>query len=357
MNIEKLDEVLKNEPNYRLRQAKEAVFRDLIGDWSEADYLPSGLREKLNEECPLGINGEALVSEGGAAEKAVITLDDGSRIESVLMRHQGESGGRNTVCVSSQVGCPMGCAFCATGESGFKRNLTVSEIVEQVVFFARRARSETAASRADRGDKITNIVFMGMGEPFLNYDNVMAAIRLLNSEEGMNIAARKISISTCGVVEGIEKLAEEKSQVNLAVSLHAPDDELRSKLMPINEKYPLESVLAAVDDYVKKTSRRVMFEYLLIRGVNDSPNHARRLARMMKKPLYMVNLIRYNPAGRTGDFYPSGTDAVERFKGILEKEGAAVTQRYRFGGGIKAACGQLAGRARNESAAGRASGK
>ena len=371
MNIENINDALKNEPKYRLKQAKEAVFHDLIGGWNEAGYLPLGLREKLNKECPLGIKGEVFKSDDGMAEKAVIVLDDNLKIESVLMRHQrepdesgpsdDEASGRNTVCVSSQAGCPMGCKFCATGESGFKRNLTVSEIVEQVLFFAR-----PPAGEAGRGNKISNVVFMGMGEPFLNYENVMAAVRLLNGAEGMNMGARKISISTCGVVEGIEKLADEKLQVNLAVSLHAPDNELRSKLMPVNEKYPLEKVLAAVDDYIKKTSRRVMFEYLLIRDVNDSPNHARRLARIMKKPLYMVNLIKYNPAGgrarnaaglrwrasqrpqrESGEagrpFRPSDTEAAGRFKGILEKEGVAVTQRYRFGGGIKAACGQLAG--------------
>ncbi len=292
MNIENLENVLKSEPKYRLKQAKEAVFHNLVDDWFKASWLPLALKEGLNKKCPLEIKGEILESDDGQTMKALIKLDDGLKIESVLMKHKGESGERNTVCVSSQVGCPLACKFCATGEMGFKRNLTVSEIVEQVLFFARR------------GDKISNIVFMGMGEPFLNYENVLAAIRLFNDEQGLNIGARKISISTSGVIEGIEKLAEEKLQLNLAISLHAPDDALRSELMPVNKKYPLEKVLKAVDDYIKKTSRRVMFEYLLIKGVNDSPNHARRLARIMRKPLYMVNLIRYNPAG--GDFLPSG---------------------------------------------------
>jgi len=331
MNIEKLENILKDEPRYRLKQIKEAVFRDLSEDWSKAANLPLALRERLSKECPLEIKGEVLKSDDKQTLKALITLNDKLVVESVLMRHSGKTTEtRNTVCVSSQVGCPMACKFCATGEMGFKRNLTVSEIVEQVLFFARK------------GNKISNIVFMGMGEPFLNYENVMAAIRILNDEDGLNIGARKISISTSGVIEGIEKLADEKIQLNLAVSLHAPDDELRSELMPVNKKYPLEKVLIAVDDYIKKTSRRVMFEYLLIKDVNDSPNHARRLARIMRKPLHMVNLIKYNPAG--GDFLPSDEKAVERFKGILEKEGVAVTTRHHFGGEIKAACGQLAGR-------------
>ena len=330
MNIENLENILKGEPKYRLKQIKEAIFSELIDDWSGALNLPSALREKLNEECPLEIKGKIFGSDEGRAEKALIELEDGLSVESVLMRHGEGPEKRNTICVSSQVGCPMACKFCATGEMGFKRSLTASEIVEQVLFFARR------------GERISNIVFMGMGEPFLNYENVMNAIRILNDKDGMNIGARKISISTSGVIEGIEKLANEKLQLNLAVSLHAPDDELRSGLMPINKKYPLEKILEAVDGYIKKTSRRVMFEYVLIRGVNDSPNHARRLARIMKKPLYMVNLIKYNPAG--GGFQPSDADAVKRFKGILEKEGVAVTVRHRFGGEIKAACGQLAAR-------------
>ena len=191
--------------------------------------------------------------------------------------------------------------------------------------------------------RVTNVVFMGMGEPFLNYDDVLEAIRILNDKNGFNLGARHISISTIGITEGIEKLAKEKLQINLAISLHAPNNNLRSKLMPINKKYPIEKILAAVDDYIKKTKRRVMFEYLMIDGVNDSPAQAKELAKLLKKPLYFINLISFNPIGHS-KFKPSPGWKIKKFKEVLEKAGMAVTQRYRFGREIKAACGQLAGR-------------
>lgn len=330
MKLDNLKEVLKNESKYRLKQANEAIFKSLIDDWSSASYLPPKLRETLNKECNLDVKGEVIGSDESAL-KAIITLDDGLMIESVLMRH---TGGRSTVCVSSQVGCPMKCGFCATGAMGFSRNLTKDEIVGQVLFFARYLKK--------RGNEnITNIVFMGMGEPFLNYDNVLSAIRILNDKEGLNIGARKISISTSGVIDGINKLAEENLQVNLAISLHASYDELRSRLMPVNIKYSLEEVLSAVDSYIKKTSRQVMFEYIMLSGINDSKEDAKKLAKIMKKPLYFVNLIVYNPTGKEG-MEPSSHNSVRKFKEILDKAGAHVSERYRFGGEINAACGQLA---------------
>ncbi len=259
------------------------------------------------------------------------SVKDGSKIESVLMKHED---GRRTVCVSSQVGCSVGCKFCATGQQGFKRNLTSGEIIEQVLFFARLLKKTK--------EKVTNVVFMGMGEPFLNYDNVIGAIKILNDKNGFNLGSRHFSISTAGIVEGIEKLSEEKLQVNLAISLHAPNNELRSKLMPINKIYPIEKILAAVDDYIKKTNRKVMFEYLMINGVNDSEEEAEELVKILKKPLYFINLISFNPVGHS-DFKPSPGWKIKKFKEVLEKNDIPVTQRYRFGREIKAACGQLAG--------------
>jgi 23S rRNA (adenine2503-C2)-methyltransferase len=343
MNIEKLPKVLEALPKYRLKQAKEAVFKNLIADWNKATFLPLSLREELNQKCPLEIKAEALVSKKKDSMKARITLKDppglgeagGLLIESVLMRHKD---GRNTVCVSSQVGCPLGCEFCATGKTGFKRNLTPMEIVEQVIFFARYLKKS--------GKKVTNVTFMGMGEPFLNYDNVMKATRIINTKEKLNIGARNISISTAGIVEGIEKFSKEGTQINLAISLHAPDNELRSKLMPINKKYHLERILAAVDDYIKKTKRQVMFEYLLINNVNDTESCARELARIMKKPLYYVNLILYNQTNYN-DFKPSTTERVKKFRDILNKNKIVFSQRFRFGEDIKAACGQFAGNKNN----------
>lgn len=328
MNIDKLEEILKEEPKYRLKQANLAVFVNLIEDWSNATFFSQDLREKLNKECNLSIKAEILVSKSKDSAKARITLRDGLLIESVLMRHQD---GRNTVCVSSQVGCALACEFCATGKMGFKRNLEFMEIVEQVVFFARYLKK-------DADSKVTNVVFMGMGEPFLNYDNVLKAIKILNDKEGFCIGARNISISTSGIIEGIEKLAKEGLQVNLAISLHAPNNELRSKIMPTNKKYNIEEVLKAVDEYIKITKRKVMFEYLLIEDLNDSNECAEKLVKLMKKPLYFLNLILYN---ETGKFRPSSTKRVEEFKKILKKGGVDFSQRYRFGEDIKGACGQF----------------
>ena len=303
MNLEKLEKVLEAEPKYRLKQAKDAVFKNFISDWKDCTFFTKDLRDKLNKECPLEIKADILVSKKEDSVKARITLENGMKIETVLMRHED---GRNTVCVSSQVGCPLGCLFCATGKMGFKRNLTSEEILEQVIFFDRYLKPE--------GQKVTNVTYMGMGEPFLNYENVLKSIRILNDKEYFNIGARSISVSTSGIVEGIEKFAKEGLQVNLAISLHAPNNKLREKLMPIDKKYPLDAVLKAVDNYIKKTNRQVMFEYVLIKGVNDSDECAEELSKLMDKKLYYVNLILYNA---TGFFKPSDTKRVEKFKEIL----------------------------------------
>ena len=336
MNLMKIAEVLEKEPVFRLKQVKKAIFFDLIENWDEATTLPQNLRQQLSKNCPLQeLKAEKiLTSKDGETLKVLFRLKDGLKVESVLMRH---IDGRRTVCVSSQVGCSIGCKFCATGQQGFKRNLSSSEIIDQVLFFARLLKKSK--------EKVTNVVFMGMGEPFLNYDNVLEAIKILNDKEGFNLGSRHISISTVGITEGIEKLAKEKLQVNLAISFHAPNNELRTKLIPINKKYPIEKVLSAVDNYIKKTKRRVMFEYLMIDGVNNSLKQAEELAELLKKPLYFINLISFNTIGHS-DFKPSPGWKIKKFKEILEKAGLSVTQRYRFGREIKAACGQLAGRER-----------
>jgi len=333
MDLKLLEKILNSEPRYRLKQARKAVFSDLIDSWQDATNLPLALREKLDGKVPLFIDGEIYASKDGKTVKAVIKLKDGLKIEAVLMRH---ARGRNSVCLSSQVGCPLGCGFCATGAAGFKRNLTVDEITGQYLFLARYLKNSIKEE-----NKITNVVYMGMGEPFLNYENVMSSVRILNDKGLIGLGARHISISTAGIVDGIKKLANENLQINLAVSLHAPDDKLRSSLMPINKKYSIKRVLSAVDRYIEKTGRRVMFEYLMIKGINDSPALAKKLASLMKRPLYLINLIPYNP---TDKFKPSTPEAIKIFKSILEKEGAAVTQRHSFGQDINAACGQLAGK-------------
>ncbi len=333
MNLENLESILSEEPKFRLKQAKQAIFIDLISDWNQATNFSLPLREKLNQNCPLEIEAETLISRGGNSVKALINLEDGLKIETVLLEH---GAGRNTVCLSSQVGCPLGCLFCATGKMGFKRNLTDSEIIEQAVFFARLLKKE--------GRQINNIVFMGMGEPFLNYGNVMDAIKILNDKDGLNIGARRISISTIGVTNGIKKLANELMQVNLAISLHAPSDDLREQLIPANKKYSLDAIIEELNNYLKQTGRRVMIEYLMIDKFNDSKEQAAELALLLKnidRPLYFVNLIAYNP---TADFKPSPAKRIKDFKLALNKQGIEVTERYRFGQDINAACGQLAGK-------------
>lgn len=329
MDLKNIDKILKNEPAFRLKQIKHSLFVGLIDSWQKATTLPKALREKLDGSVDISIKSSCLSSQDEMTTKALITLEDGLKIETVLMKH---SEGRNTVCVSSQIGCPLGCTFCATGRIGFKRNLSAYEIAEQVLFFARLLKEEKR--------KITNVVFMGMGEPFLNWENVLEAVKIINDKDGLNIGARHISISTIGIIEGIEKLSEEKLQVNLAISLNAADNKLRSKLVPINKKYPIEKILDAVDRYIEKTKRKVMFEYIMIQNVNDSGDEALKLAKLMKRKLYLVNLISYNP---TGIFKPSSGKRIKEFKEILKRKGIAVTQRYRFGDRIEAACGQLVG--------------
>jgi 23S rRNA (adenine2503-C2)-methyltransferase len=343
MNLGSLKQALASEQTFRLKQAQKAVFQDLIEDWREAAVLPLALRQKLTEECPLLIEASVLVSSDSRTIKALITLVDGLKVETVLMRYSD----RNTVCVSSMVGCPLKCEFCATGKTGFKRNLVADEIIEQTIFFNRYlsrliGASPTGFPIKKENQRINSVVFMGMGEPFLNYDNVMAAIKILNDKNCFNIGSRHISISTVGIVEGIEKLAKEPLQLNLAISLHAPDDNLRSKIMPLaNKKYPLERILAAIRSYLKDTNRKVMFEYIMIKGINDSLAQAAELVKLLsglKKSLYLVNLIAYNP---TGIFDSSPREQIKRFRDALEKEGIEVSERYRFGRDIKGACGQL----------------
>jgi len=333
MNLEKLESILGEEPKFRLKQARQAIFIDLISDWNQATNFSLALREKLNEGCPLEIEAENLISREGNSIKALITLEDGLKIETVLLEH---GAGRNTVCLSSQVGCALGCLFCATGKMGFKRNLSDAEIVEQAVYFARLLRKD--------GKQVNNIVFMGMGEPFLNYENVMDAIKILNDKDGLNIGARHISISTIGVAAGIKKLAAQPLQVNLAISLHAPNNDLREQLIPANKKYSLDVIIEELNNYLKQTGRRVMIEYLMIDKFNDNREQALELAILLRRidpPLYFVNLIAYNP---TNEFKPSPAKRIKEFKLILNKQGIEVTERYRFGQDIKAACGQLAGK-------------
>jgi 23S rRNA (adenine2503-C2)-methyltransferase len=240
---------------------------------------------------------------------------------------------RRTLCISTQAGCAMGCVFCATGQMGFKRHLSSGEIVEQVLFYARQLKA--------RGERVTNIVIMGMGEPFHNYDATLAAIDLLNDPLGMNLGERRFTISTVGLVPGIRRFAAEKRQINLAISLHAANDELRSSLLPIDHKYPISELLLACKDYIATTNRRLTFEWALIQDVNDLPEHARELGGLLRGMLCHVNVIPLNPTRKYSGKATTHLRA-EAFKAELERFGIPCTIRIRRGIDIHAGCGQLA---------------
>ena len=329
MDSAKLLQALAGEPQFRIKQAKQALGRDLIDDWQEAKTLPEPLRRRLNQECPLALDSSFFV--GRDSFKAVLRLTDGLSVETVLIKHRD---GRQTACLSSQVGCALGCAFCATGSLGFKRNLTAGEILDQVLLLARHLKKT-------RQGKISQVVLMGMGEPLLNYEAVKEALKWLNDKDMFGLGWRHMSLSTAGIAPAIRNFTKDFPQVNLAVSLHAPTDELRSQLMPINRRYNLQQLFKAVDAHIRATSRQVMFEYTLLKGVNDSPAQARALAKLMDKSLYVLNLIYYNP---TGAFQPSGREVFDDFYLTLKKAGIKVTKRFSPGQDIAAACGQLIGR-------------
>jgi 23S rRNA (adenine2503-C2)-methyltransferase len=326
-------------PAYRARQAWDWAYRRLVRSWDEMTSLPSALRARLAEELPFPVLDEVteMVSEDGLTRKRLLRLGDGELIETVLMLYdpRSDSRGRATVCVSSQAGCAMGCVFCATGQAGFRRNLTAGEIVAQVVGFARE--------QAERGGRpLTNVVFMGMGEPMANYGAVMRAVHTLNSPEGLRMGARHITISTVGHVPGIRRLADEGIQVGLAVSLHAPDEALRARLIPTAHRFPLPDILAACREYVAKTGRRVTFEYCLMEGVNDAPEQARALGQALRGMLCHVNLIPVNPTPYRSIRRPSRARTLA-FQRELAAAGIACTVRVEKGVEISAACGQLRG--------------
>ncbi len=267
-------------------------------------------------------------SEDGQTTKGLFKLRDGLEIESVLMRHLGR---RFTVCVSSQAGCAYRCAFCATGQAGFNRHLKAAEILDQVLFFNRQLAAE--------GARVTNIVFMGMGEPFHNYEAVLQAVRLLCDEAGLSLGRRQVTISTVGLVPEIRAFAREEIAVSLAISLHAPTDEQRSRLMPVNDRYPLAELMAACHDYATATGRRIFFEYLMLAGVNDRDEDAQALAGLMTQGDYHLNLIPYNATG--AELSGSADERVRAFQAILKAHGVPTTVRTPMGRDITAACGQL----------------
>jgi 23S rRNA (adenine2503-C2)-methyltransferase len=318
------------EPVYRADQIWGWLYRSLATDFREMTNLPQGLRERLAEATLLQTMKplEERLSADGLTRKVLFALRDDQTIESVLMHYEQ----RHTACISTQVGCALGCVFCATGQSGLVRNLTAGEIVEQVLHFARSLKPE--------GERLTNVVFMGMGEPLANYEATWQAIETLTHDEGFNLGARRITISTVGLVPGIRRLAEEGKQIGLAVSLHAPTDELRDKLVPVNRRYPLTQLMAACRHYVERTGRRISFEYALISGINDSPEQARRLARLVDGLLCHVNLIPLNPVPES-PYRPSSQDRILSFQAELNRSKVSNTLRVERGADIRAGCGQL----------------
>jgi 23S rRNA (adenine2503-C2)-methyltransferase len=341
--------VERGEAPFRARQIYSWLYQHLVSDFQAMTNLPLALRQRLSEEACIGpmIVRSELHSKDDRTRKILLELADGKLIESVLMLYPpvGESSSRATVCVSSQAGCAYGCTFCATGQMGFERHLSAGEIVAQVLFFARELRAapwRAAGLPASKPiDHITNIVLMGMGEPLHNYTNVLQALRILNSAEGFNLGARHMTVSTVGLVPAIRKLSQEPLQVNLAISLHAPTDELRSQTMPVNRKYPLQELLAACNDYVAATGRQVTFEYVLLSGVNDTPTHAGQLAELLA-PLKQFAHVNCIPVNATAAGYrPPGPDAIRAFRDLLFEHGVSNSVRAERGDDIAAACGQL----------------
>lgn len=351
LSFEEISALLRswNEPDYRATQIWEGLYHHLWCAPEEFTSLPRSLRQKFGDiysKDYRGIDGRPTftslqpikkqASSDGETIKTLFSISGGHTVESVLMRYAK----RRTLCISTQAGCAMGCVFCATGQMGFQRQLTGGEIVEQVLYYAHQLAVEN--------EQVTNIVVMGMGEPFHNYEATMAAIDRLNDSRGYNLGARRFTISTVGLVPGIRRFTAEHSQINLAISLHASDDILRSQLLPINRKYPLDQLFSACLEYIQVTHRRLSFEWALIQDVNDTPEQAHLLAqrlsvfRMGGSILCHVNVIPLNPTQKYGGHASTHQRALT-FQSILEQAGIPCTIRLRRGIDIQAGCGQLAG--------------
>ena len=328
MTMAEIGGVLKElgQPAFRAKQVYTWLHKG-VRSYEEMTNLPKGLRDTLAEKYPLYIPRvvRRQESQKDGTIKFLWELSDGNCVETVLMRyHYG-----NTVCISTEVGCRMGCAFCASTIGGLVRRLEPYEILDQVLF-----------TQLESGQPISHIVLMGIGEPLDNFDNVMRFLELVNSPEGMNISMRHINLSTCGLVPMIDKLAEKKLQLSLAISLHGPNDEIRNKIMPVNKAYPMDVLLDACRRYYAATSRRIHFEYAMIDGLNDREADAKELLRRLKGIQAHVNMIPLNHVEES-PLKPSSRQAVQRFQKILEDGGISATVRRTLGGDIDASCGQL----------------
>ncbi len=321
----------QKQPKFRIRQLRKWLCVPGITEFAQMSNLPTSLRASLEENFTLRTMRVAAVlgTETDAAEKFLLELTDGNRIEAVILHNEQ---GQHTLCASTQVGCAMKCAFCASGLDGLVRNLTAGEILEQFLF-----ASDLLSSRNQR---LSHAVIMGMGEPTANLDALLDALAIASSEDGLGIGARKITISTVGIPQGIARMAQLERPYHLAISLHAPNDELRTRIMPSNRGIGVSAIFRAADEYFQKTGRRVTFEYILISGVNDSEENARELAGRLRKRNALVNLIPYNPVKEL-DFRTPSTAQVRKFTNILESYGIQIALRHRKGEKIDAACGQL----------------
>ncbi|MBN1217377.1 MAG: 23S rRNA (adenine(2503)-C(2))-methyltransferase RlmN [Anaerolineae bacterium] len=328
------------EPDYRAAQIESWLYQQAADDAAQMTNLPQALRQRLVDESILSplTPVMSLDSADGYTHKTLFALPDGQEVEAVLMRYDQ----RQTLCISTQAGCAMGCPFCATGQMGFKRNLSAGEIVAQVLYYARwlGARQPLVRQLDRAGKQVTNIVFMGMGEPLANYAETWRAIRRLNDPSGFNLGARRMTLSTVGLVPAIRRMSREPEQVGLAVSMHAPTDELRNIIVPLNRRYPLAMLLQTSREYIERTHRRVTFEYALMDHLNDNPTQADQLADLLRGLLCHVNLIPLNP---TPDSPWSGSpdERVAAFRDRLQAAGIPTTVRLRRGIDIAAGCGQL----------------
>lgn len=340
MGIDELEKYMVSigQPAFRGRQLHKWIYQKEVSSFYEMSDMPRELRSSLDEQAEISIPRvlKQRVSADGT-RKYLLEFNDKKRVETVVIPQTSDKNTRYSLCISTQVGCPVGCAFCATGASGFQRNLDAYEIAGQVLASRRELAKKV---RQDEGQLINSVVFMGMGEPFLNYEEVMKSVYLINDRKGINIGQRHLTISTCGEVKGIEKLARENLQLTLAVSLHACDNQLRDRLIPLNRKYPLEKLIKAVDLYIEKSNRRVTFEYIMLDNVNISKTDARNMIRLVKPLLANVNLIPYNEVEGMGFKKPSPAK-VKQFYNYLRDGGLNVTLREEHGSDIEAACGQL----------------
>jgi len=332
--------VALDQPAYRARQIWEWAYKNYAPDFADMSNLPKALRQELENHLALRtLNPVAQVlSADGDTQKVLFQLLDGQTIETVLMLYDK----RRTLCISSQAGCAMGCTFCATAIGGLGRNLTAGEIIEQVLYFAHYLATPNLPPEMtlERPTNVTNIVLMGMGEPMHNYNNVWTALHRLTDNDAFGLGARNITLSTVGLVPMIDRMAQESIQIGLAVSLHAPNDELRNQLVPINRRYPIDELLGSMHRYIDRTHRRVTIEYALMRGINDTLELAQQMAEKLSPLLCHVNLIPLNPVADS-PYQPTSDVHTRRFVNVLRDAGISATVRLRRGIEINAGCGQL----------------